>query len=287
MAAAALLLLRPNKIMKHLIIALLAVTLFSCNNNNPEVVVEPVSTGNGIAAPKNLQASLLAEYPHDATAFTEGLFIYDGKMYESTGLQKQSFIQITDIKTGKPYKKVYLKDSSLFGEGINIIGGKLYQLTWQDHKAFAYNLDDLSKPVQTFDWQSEGWGMTNNGTDLIISDGGPEGKIYFVNPADFKIKRILTVMDNQGPVNYVNELEYIDGKIFANVFQQRYILQIDPDNGHVIGRLETADMLKTFYNTPAMKDPDNVLNGIAYDSANKKMFITGKRWPKMFELRLN
>ncbi len=273
--------------MKKLFTLLLAASLFSCNSGTEAVPEEPVSTGNGIAAPKNMQASLLAEYPHDATAFTEGLFIHDGKMYESTGLAKQSFIQVTDIKTGKSEKKIYLKDSALFGEGSNIIGGKLYQLTYQDHIAFAYNLNDLTKPVQTFQWQSEGWGMTNNGTDLIISDGSKEGKIYFVNPADFKIKRIITVMDDKGPVNYVNELEYINGSIFANVWGQTYIIQIDPDNGHVIGRLETSELLKTFYSSPVMKDDDNVLNGIAYDSTTKKMFITGKRWPKIFELRLN
>lgn len=262
--------------------------LFSCNNNDtPPAVEETAVTGNGLAAPKILQASVMAEYPHDTKAFTEGLFVHDGKMYEGTGEKKESFIQITDIKSGKSLKKYMIKDSTIFGEGINIIGDKMYQLTYQNNIVYVYNLSDLNNPVQTFPWQSEGWGITNNGTELIISDGKPSGNLYFVNPADFKIKRIVQVVDNLGPVDSINELEYINGSVFANVWGSTYILQIDPSNGHVIGKLETADLLRSFYSSYPIKELDNVLNGIAYDSTSKKIYITGKRWPKLFEIKLN
>ena len=274
--------------MKKIFALFSLVSLFSCNNNESAATDdETVSTGNGIAMPKVLQANVMAAYPHDTAAFTEGLFVHKGKMYEGTGEKKQSFIQISDIKTGVVEKRYMLKDSAIFGEGINIIGDKLYQLTYQNNIVYVYNLNDLSKPVQTFPWQSEGWGMTNNGTELIISDGKESGNLYFVNPADFKIKRIVQVVDNMGPVNYVNELEYINGSIYANVWGTTYILQIDPANGHVLGKLETASILGSFYASYPIKEMDNVLNGIAYDSVSKSMYITGKRWPKLFELKLN
>lgn len=273
---------------KKIAAVLLLFGVISCNNNN-EPAAEPntVLTGNGIPPPKQLQASVMAAYPHDTTAFTEGLQIHNGKLYESTGLLKESFIQITNIQTGKVEKKYPLKDSTLFGEGINILGDKLYQLTYQNHLAFEYNLNDLSKPVQTFTWYSEGWGITNNGTDLIISDGKPSGNLYFINPSNFKTKRIIQVTDNNGTVENVNELEYINGFIYANVWGSTFILQIDPANGHVVGKLETNEILKQFYSNYPIRELDNVLNGIAYDSTTKKMYITGKRWPKIFELRLN
>lgn len=278
--------------MKRLFIYLISVVFFACNNTDTTsddtgISGNPGTGSNGISAPKILSAALLAEYPHDTAAFTEGLFVHNGKMYEGTGLTKQSFIQIYDIKTGKVEKKYPIKDDTIFGEGINIINNKLYQLTYQNHVVFVYDLNDLNKPIKTFPWTSEGWGMTNNGTELIISDGGAQGNLYFVNPEDFKVKRIVQVRDNFGPVKNVNELEYINGSIYANVWGATHILQIDPTNGHVIGKLETADMLKSFHESAAMKDNDDVLNGIAYDSTSKKMYITGKRWPKLFEIRLN
>ena len=276
--------------MKKLFTLIALTAFFSCSNNNSDLTTEEtLPTGNGLAAPKALQAILLAEYPHDTAAFTEGLLIHKGKLYESTGLLNQSFIQISDIKTGKYEKKIPLKDPTIFGEGINILGDKLYQLTYQNHVAYVYNLADLTKPTKTFTWHSEGWGMTNNGTDLIISDGQASGNLYFVNPANFTTKRIIQVMDNNGPVDSINELEYINGSIYANVWGSTYILQINPDNGHVVGKLETTELLKSFYSSYPInwQELNNVLNGIAYDSTTKKMYITGKRWPKIFELKMN
>jgi glutaminyl-peptide cyclotransferase len=274
--------------MKRFIVVISTVLFFSCNNV-PDKVVEPVTEApaTGIAAPANIQASLIAEYPHDTGAFTEGLFIHDGKLYEGTGEVTKSAIQITDIKTGKLEKKYPIADPTIFGEGINILNGKLYQLTYQNHKAFMYDLKDLSKPIKTFDWATEGWGMTNNGTELIISDGSKQGNLYFVSPEDFKVKRVMQVVDNMGPVDSINELEYIDGFIYANVWGTSYLVKIDASNGHVVGKIETATPLNSFYSGYTIHELDNVLNGIAYDSTTKKIYITGKRWPKLFEIRLN
>ena len=276
--------------MKQLLPLLLVALLMGCNNDKTEDNTGDVpSNTSGIAAPKILKVMVLAEYPHDTAAFTEGLFVYNGKMYESTGQFKESMIQVNDIKTGKTEKKYLIKDSSIFGEGINIINNKLYQLTYQNNLVYVYDLKDLSKPIKTFPWQTEGWGMTNNGTELIISDGKSEGNLYFVNPEDFKIKRILQVVDNFGPVDNLNELEYINGTIFSNVWGGDYILQIDPANGHVIGKIQTAELLKSFYAVYPInwQNFENVLNGIAYDSTSKKIYITGKNWPKLFELQFN
>lgn len=264
---------------------------FSCTENkdtNDSVTETPTANNTGIAAPTLLQASVIAAYPHDITSFTEGLQFYNGKMYEGTGLIKESYIKIVDVKTGTIEKKQFINDPLIFGEGINIFKDKLYQLTYQNHLVFVYNLNDLSKPVNTFTWASEGWGITNNGTELIISDGQAGGNLYFVNQDDFRIKRILQVVDNTGIVDAINELEYIDGYVYANVYGSTYIIKIDPANGHVVGKLETTDLLRSFYTEfPLRNDLENVLNGIAYDSTSKKIFITGKRWPKLFEIKLN
>lgn len=266
-------------------------SLFSCNPDEKKVddgqATTPSATSTGIPAPAVLSAAVIAEYPHDTSAFTEGLQVHNGKLYEGTGEEGRSFIQITDIKTGKVENKYPVKDPTIFGEGINVFKDKLYQLTYQNHLVFVYDLKDLSKPIKTFPWQSEGWGMTNNGTELIISDGGPAGNLYFVNPDDFRVSHSIQVRDNNGPVTYVNELEYIDGFIYANVWGRTHLIKIDPSNGHVTGKIETADMLRSFYSTYPIQQMDNVLNGIAYDSTSKKIYITGKNWPKLFEIRLN
>jgi glutaminyl-peptide cyclotransferase len=276
--------------MKRLVAIASLSILFSCNGGDTaseasDDVTTPVT---GIPAPAIIQASVMAAYPHDTSAFTEGLQFHNGKLYEGTGLEKKSMIKVVDIISGNVEKKYIIADTTVFGEGINIFKDKLYQLTYHNHVVYVYNLSDLAKPIKTFSWASEGWGMTNNGTELIISDGQEQGNLYFVNPEDFRIKRIVQVVDNAGPVDNVNELEYIDGYVFANIYGDTHIIKIDPSNGHVVGKLETAEILGGFYASFPLKiDLSNVPNGIAYDSASKKMYITGKLWPKLFEVRLN
>lgn len=276
-----------NRSSLFLLLTVLFVACTGTERTDNDSDTAPTNISTGIPAPPMLSAALIAEYPHDTEAFTEGLQVHNGKMYEGTGEEGKSFIQITDIKTGKVEKKYPVKDPAVFGEGINVFKDKLYQLTYQNHLVFVYDLKDLSKPLKSFPWQGEGWGITNNGTELIISDGSAAGNLYFVNPENFKVSHSIQVRDNNGPVMYVNELEYIDGFIYANVWGTTHIIKIDPSNGHVVGKLETREMLRSFYSSYTIQQMDNVLNGIAYDSTAKKIYITGKNWPKLFEIRLN
>jgi glutaminyl-peptide cyclotransferase len=281
--------------MKKLFFAIPILFFISCKeddagNGKPET--PPITQTNGIAEPAILKANLIAEYKHDVTSFTEGLQYYNGKMYESRGDYANSALTVSDLKTGNillKHKIGATPTDSTFGEGLTIINNKLYQLTWQNHVVFVYDINDLSKPIKKFNWASEGWGMTNDGKNIIIGDG-VTSNLYFVNPDDFKITRVQAVVDNNGPiaVQTINELEYIDGFVFANMWNTDYIIKIDPTSGHVVGRLHTNELLKSFYATyEASPEKGNVLNGIAYDSATKKIFITGKNWPKIFEISLN
>ncbi len=171
----------------------------------------------------------------------------------------------------------------VFGEGINIFNNKIYQLTWQNHKVNVYDINNIDNPIKVFDWPYEGWGITNNGKDLIISDGSEN--LYFVNAEDFKLKNKLLIIDNVGPVDNINELEYIDGYIYANIYLADYIVKIDPSNGHVVGRISLPGLIQQYAPGYQLKQGE-VLNGIAYDSTNKKIYITGKDWPKLFEVTL-
>ena len=170
----------------------------------------------------------------------------------------------------------------IFGEGINIFRNKLYQLTWQSNIVYVYDINSIDQPITTFKWPYEGWGITNNGTDLIISDG--TSNLYFVDPENFKVKNTVAVVTNDGPVKDLNELEYIDGFVYANVYQTNYIVKIEPESGHVVGKMTFANLLSANDMIPERTD---VLNGIAYDSTTKTILITGKRWPKLFEVKTN
>lgn len=274
-------------ILKFSAACLLIFSLSKCNGSKDEPpYVEP---SNGVPAPQPITVSIDAVYPHDNQAFTQGLQFYQGKLYESTGWNEKSSIRIVDIKTGVPEKKYVLPDPKIFGEGITIWNNKIYQLTWENKIIFVYNLNDFTKPIQTLKWKLQGWGITNDGKTLIISDGSD--KIFYMRPDsannDVKIMKILSVMDNRGPVDSLNELEYIDGYIYANQWMTNDILKIDTTNGHVVGKISLAGLLNQY--APGVKiDLDSdVLNGIAYDSSTKKLYITGKNWPKLFEIRLN
>ncbi len=269
--------------MKYTLIIAAMTILSACNSNDGpdrDPTVAPAYVN--IAAPKDISYTITAQHPHDTSAYTQGLQLFNGKMYEGTGDYETSSLRITDWKTGAVEKKHMMGTDKIFGEGINIFKNKLYQLTWQSHIVYVYDLDNIDKPIKTFNWASEGWGITNNGTDLIVSDGS--SNLYFVDPETFKIKSTIAVITNEGPVQYLNELEYIDGFVYANVYETEYIVKIDPESGHVVGKMTFPNLL-----TEAEKIPErtNVLNGIAYDSTSKTMFITGKRWPKLFEVKMN
>jgi len=222
---------------------------------------------------------LVHTYPHDREAFTEGLFFLDGYLYESTGLEGQSDVRKVDLGTGKVLQ-VHALSPSLFGEGIVNWKDRLVQLTYQSQIGFVYDLATF-KPLSTFRYQGEGWGLTQDGTHILMSDGTPD--IRFIDPETLKETGRITVTDRGQPVRNVNELEWVKGEILANIWQTNEIARIDPKTGRVTGWIDLSGLLGP---GDRSSDPDAVLNGIAYDARTDRLFVTGKRWPKLFEIRL-
>lgn len=262
-----------------------ALFLAACNggDSNGNGTTGTTTTPTTSADIPNIPYQVINIYPHDTAAYTEGLFFHEGDLYESTGGDK-SFIVKRTIQDAKPIKQMELM-KPFFGEGIAILDGKLYQLTWQEHKAFVYDAKTWNK-IGEFNWPQEGWGMTTDGKNLIISTGS--SNIYYVNPKDFSVEKIVGVTNNYGPVPRINELEYVDGMIYANVFMTDEIVKIDPTSGKVVGVLNLTDInQKNGINyAPGGNDGNDVLNGIAYNPDTKTFFVTGKRWPKIFEIKL-
>lgn len=269
--------------MKTYVALLFGLLLWSCNNSEkPE---EPATSD--ATAPANIPFQVIKEYPHDTTAFTEGLQYVNGKLYESTGNNGESDIRIVDLTTGKPEIKKPL-DSKYFGEGLTVLNGKAYQLTYQEKTGFVYDAKTL-KLEKTFTFnQGEGWGLTNDGKNLIMSTGS--SNLYFLDPTTLQETNRVGVTDQYGPVPNINELEYIKGYVYANQWQNEVILKIDPASGRVVGKADLSSLrAKTGIaemNRLTGEGPD-VLNGIAYDSANNKIYITGKYWPKLLEVKLD
>ena len=267
--------------MKKYSVIFALVLLAACNGKDDETVDNSIKP---IPIP-TIPYTIVAEYAHDTSAYTQGLEFYNGKLYEGTGDFKTSSLRITDYKTGKVERKHMMGTDSIFGEGITIFKNKIYQLTWESNIVYVYDVNNIDKPVKTFKWPYEGWGLTNNGTDLIISDGS--AKLYFVNPDDFRLKSTIAVTESGNPVYQLNELEYIGGFVFANIYQTDKIVKIDPASGFVVGKMDFTGIKEKFFPDQIIPGRTDYFNGIAYDTATKKFLITGKRWPKMFELKLN
>lgn len=268
--------------MKKYLAIFVLVVLAACNNKDTDGPVDPEVVP---AKTPVIPYTIVAEYPHDTSAYTQGLEFHNGKLYEGTGDFTTSSLRITDYKTGKVERKHMMGTDSIFGEGITIFKNKIYQLTWESNIVYVYEVNNIDKPVKTFNWPYQGWGLTNNGNDLIISDGS--AKLYFVNPDDFRLKSTIAVTENGNPVYQLNELEYINGFVFANIYQKDIIVKIDPSSGFVAGKMDFSNFKDKFFADKYVPGRTDVLNGIAYDSATKKFLVTGKRWPKMFELKLN
>lgn len=223
---------------------------------------------------------LVTSFPHDSRAFTQGLIVRDGFFYESTGQNGRSSVRKVRMTTGEVVQQRPL-EAEYFGEGLTDWGPQLIQLTWKHQQGFVYDLASF-RPLRTFSYAGEGWGLTHDRTHLIMSDGQPSGQLRWLDPKTFAEVRRLTVRDGGQPVDRLNELEYVKGEIFANVWYTDLICRIDPSTGRVTGWIDLAGLL------PASQRPgsDAVLNGIAYDAAADRLFVTGKYWPRVFEIVL-
>jgi glutamine cyclotransferase len=222
--------------------------------------------------------TVVRSYPHDRTAFTQGLQFVDGVFYEGTGLNGRSSIRKVDVVTGAVLQKRDLP-SQYFGEGIAVVKSELYQLTWQSGIAFAYDLKSFN-PTRTFRYRGEGWGLTANADTLFMSDGTEF--LRLLNPATFAERRRVRVLALGLPLKNLNELEFVKGEVLANVWMTDQVARIDPAAGRVTGYIDFTGLLP-----PAQREQDAVLNGIAYDAAGDRLFVTGKLWPRVFEVRVS
>lgn len=229
------------------------------------------------AGVKEYKLEVVAEYPHDTGSYTQGLFFHDGQMYESTGLHGKSTFRKVDVETGEALEKLNF-DKKYFVEGSVIWNGNLYILTWESRVAFIYDAETLEYK-SSWKYPREGWGITTDGKHLIASDG--TANLYFMDENFAQKKKVLVTIDDR-PVRFLNELEYIDGKIWANVYTADEIVIIDPKDGRVEGVIDCRELLPKELRTP---DTD-VLNGIAYDEKTGKIYLTGKNWPKIYEIKL-
>ena len=273
---------------KYSVIALLLFFIACNNNNSGNTKTDTTTAVDNNPAPVLLNYSIVKVYPHDTTSYTEGLIWFNNTLYESTGEYGTSKLAKINIETGKPVQEVKIKDQRIFGEGITIFNNKIYQLTMDSHKVFVYDLNSFKK-IQEFEWPYDGWAITHDGKDLIVSTGS--SNLYYVNPDNFAIKKIVGVTNNYGPVASINELEYINGYIYSNVFLTDDILKINPQTGRVEAKLDMTGLLSksglAFNPATYGNNTNNVLNGIAYDSAKNSLYITGKNWPALFEIKLN
>ena len=248
--------------MRHFVTALLSsLLLVSCSD----------------AAVRTYRLEVMAEYPHDTDSYTQGLFFYKGDMYETTGLKGKSTLRKVDMATGDPLARLDF-DKKYFLEGSVVFNDKLYILTWDSKVAFVYGADSLDYQ-STWSYPREGWGLTTDGEQLIASDGS--ASLFFMD-GNFALKRRLTVKFEDRPVRWLNELEYIDGKIWANVYTTDEIVIINPKDGRVEGLIDCRGLLPNCLRKPET----DVLNGIAYNKTNGKIYLTGKNWPKLYEVRL-
>jgi glutamine cyclotransferase len=264
-----------NRLLVIFILGLFALTgaafIFSCSNL-PE---SPVPSNSDVII---YTYNIVNTYPHDRNAFTQGLVFEDGVLYEGTGRFGHSTLRRVELETGGILQIRELSEQ-FFGEGITIYGDKIIQLTWQSNVGFVYDKYNFEL-LQEFNYSTEGWGITHDGTRLIMSDG--TSTLHFLDPQTFEEIGQLEVFDNDSPITRLNELEYIQGEIYANVWQTDWVARIAPQTGLVIGWIDLRGLLTA----EDRSEPVDVLNGIAYDAEADRLFVTGKLWPKLFEIEL-
>jgi glutamine cyclotransferase len=262
------------KFVNVLYFAIVTVVLSSCGDKSD-------SEDNASTDTLSLNYSIISTLPHNSEAYTQGLVIYNNKVLESTGQKGHSWIAEVNPGSGQHEKKITL-DPRYFGEGITVLNHKMYQLTWEERTGFIYDARTYKK-LGEFKYNTPGWGLTHDNKDLIMSDG--TDKLYFLDTTNLQVVKTVTVTDPGGmKVTNLNELEYVEGYVFANVYETAMILKIEPGTGKVVGRLDLsalANEIKRMYpNT-------DVLNGIAYDKNSKALLVTGKLWPKSYLIKLN
>ncbi|MBU7569869.1 MAG: glutaminyl-peptide cyclotransferase [Flavobacterium sp.] len=257
-----------------------AIVYYEGQNAETDARIEVVSN----VKPKLLSYTILNTYPHDETSYTQGLEFYRDTLFEGTGQRGTSKLLKTDYKTGKAYQSVNL-EGKYFGEGITILNNKVYQLTWQENTGFIYNADNL-KQIRTFNYfkNIEGWGLCNDGKQIYQSDGTE--KIWVLDPETMKETDYINVYSESSKIKAVNELEWVNGKIYGNVYQKDAVAVINPKTGAVEGIIDLRE-LKTKVNMMGHDLGNDVLNGLAYNPKTKTLFVTGKRWNKMFEIKVS
>lgn len=258
----------------YLLSLLVTIALFGCQPTGNSTEAEKET--NGPLKPSPLNYSVAATYPHDTSSYTQGLLVYQGRLFEGTGQYGSSKLMEIELKSGKSLRSIQLGDS-FFGEGVTIVRDTIYQLTWREKKVFCYTLD--FKKIKEFTIDKEGWGLTNDGQQLILTNGS--GELFFYNPSDMRLLKSQLVTEEGSPTYNLNELEYIDGFVYANQYTTPYILKINPITGEVVGK---ADFSSLVTQAQTIYPGAEVLNGIAYDSATKKIFVTGKWWPHLYEI---
>ena len=263
---------KPMKKISFIILGF--IVIISCNSNSASETVDPVIT------PQQSSIQLINQYPHNESSFTEGLEYRDSSLYESTGLYGTSKLSKIDLSSGKDILKIDL-DKKYFGEGITIINNKMFQMTYKEEKCFVYDVKSFKK-IQEFSYKGEGWGMTNDGKQIINSNGS--NNLYYRNANTFAEENIIAIFDEHGPLANINELEYVDGFIYANVWLKKYIVKIDPKQGKVVAKFDYTGLMNQYM--PNLNE-DAVLNGIAYNKQKQTFYITGKNWPLLFEVKMN
>ena len=249
---------------------------------------EDIAYSNVVVLPpnaKNYGFEVVKEYPHDTKAYTQGLQYVDGVLYESTGSPEDlsdvyTSLRKVNLQNGTVIKQIEVPKDSFFGEGMTVVGNKIFFLSWLNNEGYIHDRETLKK-IGSFKYENskQGWGLTFDGKKLIKSDG--TNKLYFLNAENGKEENSVAVFDENGPVDSINELEYIDGKIYANIYGQDIIVIINPENGAVEGRINLVGLY-----TDGRQEYNNELNGIAYDAVQKRFFVTGKLWPKLYEIKL-
>lgn len=279
--------------MRLYFLILIATLSLACSGTTGNSGSNSISVKTNTNAANNVSAKIpeytyeiVKTYPHDTKAFTQGLIFYNDHLYEGTGGSRArgdnfySSLRKVELDTGKVLQKYDLADD-YFGEGITILNDKIYQITWRERTAFVYDLNDF-KLLREFRYAGEGWGLTNDGANLIMSDG--THVIRFINPETFETVRTISVFDEKDrPQMNLNELEYIRGEIWANIWEKPEIIRIDPANGKILGKID----FKKLAEEQERSSPDaDVLNGIAYDESSDRIFVTGKKWGKLFEIKV-